>query len=267
VVEQESESAYLAEQFGVSGCVALVTGARQGIGRAVAAGLARAGAHVAVTSRDGDSMTEVCAELAALGGEPLPLSLDVNDSEQIHAAVDSVRERWGRLDILVNNAGVSIRKEAIAYTPEEWDTVVDTNLRGPFLVSQAAARAMWTDGGRIVNLSSTFGRAAVSHRAPYAASKAGLEHLTRVLAVEWAPRGIRVNAVAPGTIVTESRAGLFSDEEAVRRRIAQFPLGRLGTVEDVVGAVLLLAGDAGEFITGQTIVVDGGFTLGAGTVP
>jgi NAD(P)-dependent dehydrogenase (short-subunit alcohol dehydrogenase family) len=262
----EAQSGYLVDQFGIGGCCALVTGARQGIGRAVALGLARAGANVAVTSREQSGLNEVARELEELGVQHEQLELDVSEPSGIERAVGYLHEKWGRLDIVVNNAAVAIRKPAIAFTPEEWDSVLDTNLRGAFFVSQAAARAMWSTGGRIVSISSTFATAAVADRAVYGASKAGLEQLTRVLAVEWAPRGIRVNAVAPGTILTESRAALYSDDEALQRRIAQFPLRRLGTVEDVVGAVLFLVGDAGDFVTGQTILVDGGFTLGSGKV-
>src|SRR5262249_25817196 len=150
----------------------------------------------------------------------------------------------------------------VEYSVAEWDAVLATNLRAPFLLARAAAPLMASPGGRIVNVSSTFARAAVPERAPYAASKAGLEHLTRVLALEWAPRGITVNAIAPGATPTETRQAVLGSEEAVRARTAEIPLGRLGAPEDLVGALLLLAGDAGGFITGQTIVVDGGYTLG-----
>jgi NAD(P)-dependent dehydrogenase (short-subunit alcohol dehydrogenase family) len=248
--------------FELGGRVALVTGARQGVGRAMALALARAGASVAVTSRDAASLGELAAELDAIGAEHLELALELTDAASIVAVVAATTQRFGRLDVLVNNAGVSIRRAATDYTAAEWDEVLSTNLRAPFLLAQAAAPAMTSPGGRIVNVSSTFARAAVGGRAPYAASKAGLEQLTRALAVEWAPRGITVNAIAPGATPTETRRAVLGTEEAVRARTAEIPLGRLGTPEDLVGALLLLAGEAGSFITGQTIVVDGGFTLG-----
>jgi NAD(P)-dependent dehydrogenase (short-subunit alcohol dehydrogenase family) len=249
--------------FDLSGRVALVTGARHGVGRAIALAYARAGARVVVTGRRPEELAAVGAELDALGAEHMPLGLELTDEAAIGPALRAAAERWGRLDVVVNNAGLSIRKPAAALTAAEWDAVVATNLRAPFLVAQAAAAVLTAPGGRIVNLSSTFARVAVAERAPYAASKAGLEHLTRVLALEWAPRGITVNAIAPGATPTETRADVLGTDEAVRARSAAIPLGRLGTPEDLVGAALLLAGDAGAFITGQTIVVDGGFSLGS----
>jgi NAD(P)-dependent dehydrogenase (short-subunit alcohol dehydrogenase family) len=206
----------------------------------------------------------LAAELEALGGRHLELGLELQDPEQIEACVAAVVEAFGRIDIVINNAGLSVRRPAADYAVAEWDAIIDTNLRGPFLVARAAAKHM-EDGGRIVNLSSTYAHAAAAERAPYAASKAGLEHLTRVLAIEWAPRGILVTGVAPGATPTETRRGVLDDPAVVARRTAQIPLGRLGQADDVVGAVLLLVGDAGRFITGQTIVVDGGYTLGAGS--
>jgi NAD(P)-dependent dehydrogenase (short-subunit alcohol dehydrogenase family) len=257
------DNPYLSERFGLAGGVALVTGARQGIGRAIALGLARAGAKVVVTGRDEGSLAEVAEELEAIGTEHLELVLELGDAEAIERVVEEAAGRWGRLDLLVNNAGLSIRKPAADYEPAEWDAVLSTNLRAAFLLSRAAAARM-ADGGRIVSLSSSFARAAVAERAPYAASKAALEQLTRVLALEWAPHRVTVNCVAPGATLTETRRDVLADPETAARRTRQIPLGRLGTPEDVVGAVLLLASEAGRFITGQTVVVDGGYTLGVG---
>jgi NAD(P)-dependent dehydrogenase (short-subunit alcohol dehydrogenase family) len=251
---------YLAKLFGLTDQVALVTGARQGIGAAIASALSRAGARVVVTSRDGDSLREVAGELDRTG-EHLELELDPTDSAQVTGAIAAAHAQWGRLDIVVNNAGMSIRKGALDLEAEEWDAVMAANLRAAFLVAQAGARVMH-EGGSILNVSSTFARAAVARRAAYAASKAGLEQLTRVLAVEWAPLGIRVNAVAPTTVMTASRRDLFPTDQAKEQRIAQIPLGRLGAVDDVIGACLLLVSPAGAFITGETVVVDGGYTLG-----
>jgi NAD(P)-dependent dehydrogenase (short-subunit alcohol dehydrogenase family) len=253
---------YLGGLFGLDGRVALVTGARHGLGRSLALALGRAGARVVVTGRERDALAPLLDELGALGADAHAVALEVTDPGSVERAVEEAARWGGSLDIVVNNAGVSIRRAADEYSVEEWDSVLDTNLRGAFLVAKAAVAHMGA-GARIVSLSSTFAVAARAERAPYAASKAGLEQLTRALAVEWAPRGITVNAVAPGATPTETRQGLLEGDQ--ERRTAEFPLGRLGRAEDVVGAVLLLCGEAGEFITGQTLRVDGGYTLGSGS--
>lgn len=249
--------------FGLDDRVALVTGARQGIGRSLAAGLARAGARVVVTSRDRRGLSELASELDGLGASHHELELDVTNPDSVTEAVAQAAERWGRLDIVVNNAGVPLRKPALEISADEWDHVQDVNLRGVFLICQEAARRM-TGGGSIVNLSSTFATVALPERVAYASAKAGLEQMTRVLALEWASRGITLNTVAPTTIVTESRRAMFADEAAREARIREIPLGRLGEPDDLVGAVLLLVGRAGRFITGTTLAVDGGYTLGQG---
>jgi NAD(P)-dependent dehydrogenase (short-subunit alcohol dehydrogenase family) len=256
-----SDSEYLTSLFGLSGRVALVTGARHGLGRALALALARAGASVAITSRDAAGLTPVASELEALGADALPLGVELRDAAAAEQAVSAAADWKGRLDIVVNNAGVSIRRPAVDYSLDEWDEVIETNLRAAFVVARAAVAQM-AGHGRIINISSTYAISAAVERAPYAASKAGLEQLTRVLALEWASAGITVNAVAPGATPTETRAELLKGAQAQARQ-KQIPLGRLGTPDDIVGAVLLLASDAGQFITGQTIVVDGGYTLGA----
>jgi NAD(P)-dependent dehydrogenase (short-subunit alcohol dehydrogenase family) len=261
-VADRVDTAYLSELYGLAGRVALVTGARQGIGRELALAFARAGAAVAVTSRRPDELEGTAGELAALAAEHCELGLDVRSETGVADTVTAVTRQFGRLDVVVNNAGLSVRKPALEHSLEEWDAVIETNLRGTFLVSRESAKAM-TNGGRIINLSSTFARAAHLDRAAYAASKAGVEQLTRVLALEWAERGITVNAIAPTTIETESRRDIFASEAARQERIRAIPLGRLGMSEDLVGVALMLAGPAGAFVTGQTILVDGGFTLGS----
>jgi NAD(P)-dependent dehydrogenase (short-subunit alcohol dehydrogenase family) len=253
----EPDLSYLGERFGLDGRVAVVTAARQGIGRAIAVGLARAGARVVVTARERDTLGAVVEEI---GGEALALGLDVRDAAQVDAAVESAVDAFGGIDVLVNNAGVSVQGDALSYGESDWDEVLATNLKGTFLCCRAAAARM-ADGGRIVNLSSTYARAPVAGQAAYGASKAAIEQLTRTLALEWASSGVTVNAIAPGTVLTESRAARFRDEGVRRERLARIPLGRFGEPEDVVGAVLLLAGPAGAFVTGHTLVVDGGFTL------
>jgi len=258
----EPDVGYLRDQFGLAGKTVLVTGARQGIGYATALALGRAGARVALTARRVEQLAPAAQALEQLGAEVLSIGLDVRDRRQVEAAMDAAMDEFGRLDVLVNNAGISLPGESLAYDEEDWDLVMDTNLKGTFLCSQAGARRMApAGGGRIVNLSSTYARAAVAGQAAYAASKAAIEQLTRTLALEWAPSRINVNAVAPTTVLTESRADRFEDEAARRGRLEQIPLGRFAEAEDVVGAILFLAGAAGRFVTGHTVAVDGGYTL------
>ncbi len=242
------------QRFGLAGRVALVTGARQGIGEAIAQALAEAGARVAVTSRDRSQLADAAA---------LAIELDVGDEEQVDAAIAATVAELGGLDIVVNNAAVTAHVPALELTTADWDDVMRTNLRGAFLVARAAARVMKDrGGGRIVNLSSPFARVGLADRVAYSVSKAGLEQLTRSLAVEWAPYGITVNAVAPTTVLTASRQKVFADDAALQRRIAQIPLGRVARPDDVVGAVLFLCAEAGAFVTGESILVDGGYTIG-----
>jgi NAD(P)-dependent dehydrogenase (short-subunit alcohol dehydrogenase family) len=248
--------------FGLEGRVALVTGARQGIGRAIAEALAYAGADVALTARDPSTIAPLVARIGNLGVKVVALECELSDPAGIESAISQVVERLGRLDIVINNAGLSIHGPALSFNLDDWDRIFDANLRGAFVVSRTAARFMRDkSGGRIVNLSSPFAQVGVVDRVAYSSSKAGLEQLTRSLAVEWAPFGITVNAVAPTTVLTETRVNLFKDEEALRRRIAEIPLGRLADANDVQGAVLFLCGRAGSFVTGVTLHVDGGYTV------
>jgi 2-deoxy-D-gluconate 3-dehydrogenase len=257
-----SAGGYLESLFSLAGRVALVTGARQGLGESIAIALARAGAHVAVTSRAVEGLAPLCERIRELHVEALPLELELTRPEEIDRAVEGVVERLGAIDVLVNNAALSIPGDAVSYAVDDWDSVLETNLRGTFLTSRAVARGMIERReGRIINLSSPFARVGLPDRAAYSASKAAVEQLTRSLAVEWAPSNVTVNAVAPTTVLTETRAERFRNEHVLRDRVAQIPLGRLGRTDDVAGAVLLLAGPAGGFITGQTLLVDGGYTV------
>ena len=242
---------------GLSGKIALVTGAGRGIGRAIAAGLARAGATVAVNDINPDSCERVAAELAPASAA---FHADVSNKHAVQAMIDGVLERWGRLDILVNNAGVEPHASLLTLDEWDWRRTIDVNLTGPFLCTQSAARVMKdTGGGVIVNIASIAGRAGgLRDRSAYVASKTGLIGLTKECARELAAYHIRVNAVCPGVIETEMTAHLRQNEEQMKRWLEDIPQGRLGTPDDVVGLVLFLCSDAAAYITGQAINVDGG---------
>jgi len=253
---------YLRRTFGLEGKVALVTGAREGIGFAAATALAEAGARVAVTSRSADGLLAVVEAIREAGSEALPLMMEMRDLASVRSGIERAAEHFGRLDVLVNNAGVAIRAPSLTYTEAEWAEVLEVDLRGPFFAAQAAAAIMArSGGGRIINVSSVFAHKAMGSRAAYAASKAGLEQMTKVLAVEWASHGITVNAVAPGTVLTPSREHLFATPEALAERLRIIPLGRLGRPEDIAPAILFLASPAAAWITGAVINIDGGMRL------
>jgi NAD(P)-dependent dehydrogenase (short-subunit alcohol dehydrogenase family) len=245
-------------ESGLAGQACLVTGAGRGIGRAIAVALAAEGANVALGLRDVSSGQELAEEIGAL-----PLQMDVTDLDQVHGAVDAVKEQFGRLDLLVNNAGIGPPESpAEDVGVEDFDATVALNLKGTFFASQAAGRVMIAQGaGRIVNLSSQAGFVALPGEAVYCMTKAAISHLTKCLAVEWGRHGITVNAVAPTFIETPGTAPALSDpafRADVEERIAA--LHRIGTTDDVTGAVLFLASPAASLITGQTILIDGGWT-------
>jgi len=241
----------------LSGKVALVTGAGRGIGRAIAIGLSRAGATVAVNDINPDSCERAAVELAPASAA---FHADVSNKHAVQAMIDGVLERWGRLDILVNNAGVEPHASLLTLDEWDWRRTIDVNLTGPFLCAQSAARVMKdTGGGIIVNIASIAGRAGgLRDRSAYVASKMGLIGLTKECARELAAYHIRVNAVCPGVIETEMTAHLRQSEEQMKRWLEDIPQGRLGAPDDVVGLVLFLCSDAAAYITGQAINVDGG---------
>ncbi|HUJ75186.1 MAG TPA: glucose 1-dehydrogenase [bacterium] len=246
----------------VDGKTALVTGAGSGLGRAIAISLAEAGADCAVTELPDrmDALEPVCASIRAVGRRAVALPLRLPDQASIQAAVDGALTAWGRLDILVNNAGVNIPRPALEVTEEDWDAVLDTNLKGLFFMAQKTALAMRPAGGRIVNIASQNGVVGYYRRAAYCASKAGVVNLTRVLAIEWAPLGITVNAVGPTFVVTPLTQSTWDDPVMREDLMKRIPLGRVGVPEDVVGAVVFLASPAASLITGHTLLVDGGWT-------
>ncbi len=243
----------------LSGQVALVTGASRGIGEAVARLLAANGAKVACVARDAAKLAGAVEAIRQAGGEAEAFSCDVNDRESVEKVVDGIVEKWEKLDILVNNAGVTRDTLMPRMTDDEWDTVINTNLRGAFLFARAASRYMMRQRyGRIINMSSVSGLVGNPGQTNYSASKAGLIGMTRSLARELAGRNVTINAVAPGFIVTDMTRGIAAAamDEAKKR----IPAKRLGEPDDVAAAVLFLASRAAGYITGHTITVDGGMT-------
>ena len=247
----------------LAGRVALVTGASRGIGRALAVGLARAGADVAVNGVKGASASQrVVDEITSLGRRCVYIQADTGHCNEVEAMVRQVVVTFDRLDILVNNAGRNTTAPFLELTEDEWDLVIRTNLKGYFLCARAAAREMArTRWGRILQISSVRYGQAWPGNAHYCASKGGIEALTRAMALELAPLGIRVNSLAPGTIETDMNRGKLSDSEFRAARIGRIPVGRLGTPSDLVAAAVLLVSDAADFINGATLVVDGGQTI------
>lgn len=250
------------DSFRLDGRVALVTGGGRGLGQVMAAALAQAGADVAITSRAADGCAATAAAIAAsTGRRVLPFALDVTRPADIPRLVTEVEAALGPIDILVNNAGVNIRGAAADLTEADWDTVVDTNLKGPFLVARAVGPAMAARGwGRIINLGSTMGQVALPGRAPYCSSKAGIINLTRVLALEWAGRGVTVNALCPGVFGTDMNKTLLEDPVKYRDLVSKIPMGRWGNVDEIAGAALFLASPAASYVTGSSLFVDGGWT-------
>ncbi len=245
--------------FDLSGQAALVTGASSGLGRRAALTLAAAGAKVALAARRLEALVELEKEIEATDGRAIPLRLDVSDAASVADCVKAAETELGPLSILVNNAGIADSKPALEVSEADWDRVVDTNLKGAWLMAQVIAEHMVRlgHGGSIINTASVLGLAGTTEVPAYCASKGGLVNLTRALALEWARHGIRVNALAPGYIVTDLNRSFLNSAagETLRKRV---PLRRFGTPEDLDGALLLLASEAGRYITGSVLVVDGG---------
>lgn len=249
--------------FDLTGKVALVTGASSGIGRASALALAKQGATVVVAARRTDRLQELAKEIVVLGRESLPVMMDVTKKETIAAAVAKTVEMYGRLDILLNNAGVAEFVPFLDMTEEQWDKTIDTNLKGYFLVAQAAAREMakhkW---GRIINIASIasggvgVGFPSVAH---YCASKGGIVAMTEALAIELAPMGILVNCIGPGVIETEMTQNLLKDPKQAEALLARAPLKRAGKPEEIAAGVVFLSSEEASYTTGATLYIDGGW--------
>lgn len=250
--------------FDLTGKVAVVTGASRGLGQYLGRALARAGADLVITSRRIDDLKPFQAEIEALGRKALPVELDLRDQTSIRTAAEKALAGYEKIDILVNNAGCNVRKPAFDITWDDWNLVLDTNLRGSFFVAQAFARGMVQRGyGRIINIgsvTSVFGYAGI---APYCASRGGIKQLTMSLADEWGSHGITVNCLAPGWFRTQQNSVLYENEKWVEYIKDRIPLKRPGQPNDLNGAVVFLASDASAYVTGQTLLVDGGISTGA----
>jgi len=252
----------MSKRFDLVGKVALVTGASSGLGVHFARTLAAAGASVAIAARRADRLASLQAELQSAGAKAVAVELDVQSGDSITTAFAVAEQALGPIDIVVNNAGISIVKPALEMPVEDWDAVVNTNLRGAWLVAQAAGKRwlMAKRPGVIVNIASILGLRTIGQVAPYNASKAGLIHLTRALAMEWARHDIRVNAICPGYIETEMNSDFWKTPAGLRL-IDRIPQRRIGKPEHLDGALLLLASEAGSFMTGSVLTVDGGHTV------
>ena len=251
----------LATLFDLGGRTALVTGAARGLGRAFAVGLARAGADVAAADVDRAGAERTAGEVRALGRRALALDVDVTDWTSVVAMVDAAAEGLGRVDIAFNVPGINVRKPALELTPEEFRRIVDVNLVGVFHCARAVgARMVAEGGGRMVNVASIYGHVALEGQAAYAAAKHAVVGLTRVLALEWAPHNVRVNALAPGYVHTDLTGPLRSDAGRYQTLVDRTPMGRFAEPWEIVGAALFLVSDASTFVTGSSLAVDGGWT-------
>ncbi len=250
--------------FDLTGRVAIVTGTSRGLGQYMARALARAGADLVITSRHIDTLGAFQKEIEAMGRRVLPLTLDVCDPQCIEAMAAEAHAHFGRIDILVNNAGCNVRKPALEITWDDWNLVLDTNLRGTFFVSQAVARFMVPQRyGRIINIGSVTAVFGYAGLGPYSASRGGTKQLTMSLADDWGVHGITVNCLAPGWFKTAQNAVMYENQEWVEYLCDRIPLKRPGQPQDLDGAVVFLASEASAYITGQTLLVDGGISTGA----
>jgi NAD(P)-dependent dehydrogenase (short-subunit alcohol dehydrogenase family) len=250
--------------FDLSGQVALVTGASRGLGQYFGRALARAGSDLIITSRKREDLSAFVTEVEAMGRKAVPLALDVRDHGSIQRMAEEAQAAFGQIHILVNNAGCNVRKPALEVTWEDWNLILDTNLRGSFFVAQAIARGMIPHRyGRIINIGSVTSVAGYAGLGPYTASRGGIRQLTMSLADDWGKHGVTVNCLAPGWFKTAQNRVMYEDEGWVEYLTERIPLKRPGEPHDLDGAIVFLASEASRYVTGQTLLVDGGISTGA----
>ncbi|ARD49751.1 2-deoxy-D-gluconate 3-dehydrogenase [Sporosarcina sp. P33] len=249
------------ELFNLTDKVAIVTGASKGIGREIALALAKCGADVALIARGEKELIEVSKEIEELGRKSLVVPLDLMNIEEIDEKVELIQKHFGKIDILINNAGLNIAKPALEVTEEDWDLVLDINLKSVFFISKAVGKHMIPNKqGKIINMSSQMAFVGFYKRAAYSSSKGGITQMTKALSIEWAEHNVNVNAIAPTFIKTPMTESMFEEEGFQEEVLNRIPLKRLGKVEDILGAVIYLASPSSNLVTGHTLVVDGGWT-------
>jgi NAD(P)-dependent dehydrogenase (short-subunit alcohol dehydrogenase family) len=250
------------KQFSLEGKVAMVTGSSKGLGEAAAMALAKAGADVAVCGRNRTDIDRVVGRIKATGSRSAGFILEVTSTQPVRQGVDAILEHFGRVDILLNNAGTNYRVPVLEYPEEEWDRVIDTNLKGYYLVAQAVVPQMIAHGyGKVINMGSILGRIGIINQLAYASAKGGVDQMTKIMAIEWAKRGVRVNAIAPTYFETEMVKQIRNDKERFDFINTRTPMGRWGRLEEIEGIVIFLSSPASDFITGQSIAIDGGWTI------
>jgi len=250
--------------FDLTGRVAVVTGSSRGLGQYFGRALARAGADLVITSRNIDALSDFKQEVEGLGRRVVPVKMDVLSKPDIDNMVATALDAYGKIDILVNNAGINIRNPAVDVPWEDWDAIVDTDLKGQFFCATAVAKPMIDRGyGRIINIGSATTVFGMEGIVPYCASRGGVVQMTKALAAEWGRHGISVNVLSPGWFKTDLNKALYEDQDWLATITARIPMGRPGLPNDMDGTVVFLASEAATYLTGQNIVIDGGFTTGA----